>query len=79
MAEFSADDFDPYKNFKFRVKWDGRQVAGCSKISGLRRMTEVVTHREGAAPGRKSPGRTEYEAISLERSSRVDSRVVNAA
>ncbi len=35
MAEFSVNPtrFDPYKNFKFRIKWDGRHVAGVSKIS----------------------------------------------
>ncbi len=71
MAQFSvnAQRFDPYKNFKFRVKWDGRYVAGVSKVSALKRMTEVVKHREGGDPSssRKSPGRTEYEAITLER------------
>jgi phage tail-like protein len=61
--------FDPYKNFKFRVKWDARYVAGVSKVSALKRTTEVVKHREGGDPSstRKSPGRTEYEAITLER------------
>jgi phage tail-like protein len=60
---------DPYKNFKFRVKWDNRYVAGVSKVSPLKRTTEVVKHREGGDPSssRKSPGRTEYEAITLER------------
>jgi phage tail-like protein len=71
MAQFSVNThrFDPYKNFKFRVKWDGRYVAGVSKVGGLKRTTEVVKHREGGDPSstRKSPGRTEYEAISLER------------
>jgi phage tail-like protein len=71
MAQFSvnAQRFDPYKNFKFRVKWDGRYVAGISKVSALKRTTEVVKHREGGDPSssRKSPGRTEYEAITLER------------
>lgn len=71
MAEFSvnATRFDPYKNFKFRVKWDGRYVAGVSKVSALKRTTEVVKHRVGGDPSssRKSPGRTEYEAITLER------------
>ena len=42
--------FDPYKNFKFRVKWDGRYVAGVSKVSALKRTTEVVKHREGGDP-----------------------------
>ena len=61
--------FDPYKNFKFRVKWDGVYVAGISKVGMLKRTTEVVTHRAGGDPSssRKSPGRTEYEAITLER------------
>ena len=61
--------FDPYKNFKFRVKWDGRYVAGVSKVSALKRTTEVVKHREGGDPSssRKSPGRTKFEAITLER------------
>ena len=71
MAEFPANPtrFDPYKNFKFRLKWVGKYIAGVSKVSGLKRTTEVVTHREGGDPStsRKSPGRTEFEAITLER------------
>jgi phage tail-like protein len=71
MAQFSVNSqrFDPYKNFKFRVKWDGKYVAGVSKVGGLKRTTEVVKHREGGDPSstRKSPGRTEYEAVTLER------------
>lgn len=71
MAQFvvNAQRFDPYKNFKFRVRWDGRYVAGVSKVSALKRTTEVVKHREGGDPSssRKSPGRTEYEAVTLER------------
>jgi phage tail-like protein len=71
MAEFPVNPtrYDPYKNFKFRVKWDGQYVAGISKVSALRRTTDVVEHREGGDPStsRKSPGRTEYEAITLER------------
>jgi phage tail-like protein len=71
MTEFTVNPhrFDPYKNFKFRIKWDGKYVAGLSKMSALKRTTEVIKHREGGDPGtsRKSPGRTEYEAITLER------------
>jgi phage tail-like protein len=71
MAQFTVNPsrFDPYKNFKFRVKWDGRYVAGVSKVSALKRSTEVVEHREGGDPStsRKSPGRTEYEPVTLER------------
>ena len=73
MAQFSVNTqpqrFDPYKNFKFRVKWEGRYVAGISKVSALKRTTEVVEHREGGDPSlsRKSPGRTKFEPITLER------------
>ncbi|MFC0397351.1 phage tail protein [Paraburkholderia rhizosphaerae] len=71
MPQFTvnATRFDPYKNFKFRVKWDGRYVAGVSKCSALKRTTEVIEHREGGDPSspRKSPGRSKYEAITLER------------
>jgi phage tail-like protein len=71
MAQFTANPqrFDPYKNFKFRVKWDGKYVAGVSKVSGLKKTTEVVKHREGGDPSssRKSPARTEFDAITLER------------
>jgi phage tail-like protein len=63
--------YDPYKNFKFRVKWDGSQayVAGISKVSALKRTTEVVEHRCGGDPStsHKSPGRNKYDAITLER------------
>jgi phage tail-like protein len=71
MAEFTKKPlrYDPYKNFKFRVKWDGQYVAGVSKVTGLKRTTEVVKHREGGDPStsRKSPGRNEFDAITLER------------
>jgi phage tail-like protein len=71
MAQFNVNvhRFDPYKNFKFRVRWDGRDVAGISKVGALKRTTEVVEHREGGDPStsRRGPGRTKYEAITLER------------
>lgn len=63
--------FDPYRNFKFRIKFSDSQepIAGMSKVSPLKRTTEVVRHREGNDPSssRKSPGNTEYEAITFER------------
>ena len=71
MAQFSvnANRFDPYKNFKFRIKWVGKFVAGVAKVGGLKRTTEVVEHREGGDPStvRKSPGQSKFEAITLER------------
>jgi len=71
MAQFPANPtrLDPYKNFKFRLKWDNKYVAGCSKMSSLKRTTETIEHREGGDPStsHKSPGRSKYEPITLER------------
>ncbi|AIF82577.1 conserved hypothetical phage tail region protein [Candidatus Nitrososphaera evergladensis SR1] len=71
MAQFeiNAQRFDPYKNFKFRIKWDGKFVAGLSMMSALTRTTTSIEHREGGDPSmsRKSPGRTSYGAITLSR------------
>ena len=54
---------------KFQIMWDGRVVLGISKVGALKRTTEVVKHREGGenSTDHKSPGRTSYEAITLER------------
>lgn len=71
MAQFTvnATRFDPYKNFKFRLKMDGRLVAGISRISALRRTSEVIRHREGgdASNTRLSPGAVSFEPITIER------------
>lgn len=71
MAQFTvnATRFDPYKTFKFRLKWDGQYVAGLSKMSALKRTTEPVVHRDGSDPSheRKSPGKSTFEAVTLER------------
>jgi phage tail-like protein len=71
MPQFTinASRIDPYKNFKFLVKWDGRYVAGVSKVSTLKRSTEVIKHRDGGymSTSIKGPGRTEYDAVTIER------------
>jgi len=71
MPQFTVNThrFDPYKQFKFRVKWDGRTIAGIDKVSELKRSTEVICHREGGDPSslRRSPGITTYEPIMLTR------------
>jgi phage tail-like protein len=71
MAEFPVNPQrrDPYKNFKFRVKWDGKYVAGVSKVGALKRTTEVIEHRSGGDPSmsRKSPGRNKFDSLTLER------------
>lgn len=70
MVQFSVNGhrFDPYKNFKFRLQWDGVYVAGVSKVSPLKRTTEVVKHRSGGdANAVLAPGRTSYEPVTVER------------
>ena len=66
----NASRVDPYKTYKFRIKGpDGSYVAAVSKVSSLKRTTEVVEFREGGNPSttHKSPGQTKYDAITLER------------
>ena len=71
MAQFTVNTtrIDPYKNFKFRVVWDGQPVAGVSKVSGLKRTTEVVSHRDGGdlSTKRHSPGLSTFEPVTIER------------
>lgn len=70
-TEFPANPkrVDPYKNFKFKVIWDGKVVAAVSKVGALTRTTQTVKYREGGEPSLQhiSPGQTEYSAITLER------------
>ncbi len=69
QIDVNATRPDPYRNYRIRIRWDGRHVAGISRMSALKRTTEVVEHREGGDPGpsRLSPGRTSSEPITLER------------
>ena len=71
MAMFTANPrrIDPYKNYRFRVRWDGRVVAAVSKVSALKRTTEVVKHRQGNDPSTAHlmPAQSSFEAITLER------------
>jgi phage tail-like protein len=77
----NAHRVDPYKNFKFRVLWDGKTVLGISKVSSLKRTTELVRHREGGenSTDHKSPGRTSYDAVTMERGITHDAEFENWA
>lgn len=70
MPQFAVNTHrsDPYKAFKFRVKWEGEYVAGISKVSALKTSTEPIKFREGNDPKvqRLMPGQQSYEAITLE-------------
>jgi phage tail-like protein len=76
MTQFSVNThrFDPYRNFKFKIKWDNQYVAGLNKCSALKKTTEMVEWREGGDPStsRKLPGKTSYEAITLEQGTTHD-------
>ncbi|MFH1682045.1 MAG: phage tail protein [Candidatus Eisenbacteria bacterium] len=65
----NAYRYDPYKQFKFRVMWDGKYVPGVMYVSGLTRTTEVISSRKADSPStdRRSPGQTLYDPIVIER------------
>jgi len=72
MAQFTKNQrIDPYKNFRFRLFFEGRPepVAGVSKVSPLKRTTEVVSHRDGGdqSTQRHAPGASKFEPITFER------------
>ena len=69
MPKESCRPVDPYHGYTFRVRWDGRIVAGITKVSALKRSTQVVEYREGGNTGatRKLPGVTGFDPITLER------------
>jgi len=66
----------PYRNFKFRVYFEGKSeaVALVSKMSALKRTTEVVEWREGGVSNtvKKLCGKTKYEPITLEQGMSLD-------
>ncbi len=69
MAE--SNPILPFKNFRFVVYFAGstKPVAAVSKVSSLKRTTEVVSHRNGGdlSTPRHAPGATKFEPITLER------------
>jgi phage tail-like protein len=83
MSKFVVNPtrLDPYKTFKFRVKFDGRIVAGVSKVSGLKRTSEPLLQRDDSDPGaNREPGRqTKFEPITLERGVTHDSDFIDWA
>jgi phage tail-like protein len=64
----STNRFDPFRTFRFKVKWDNQYVAGLTKMGALKRSTEMVEFREAGEniTSRKLPGKTKYEAVTLE-------------
>lgn len=71
--------YDPYRKFKFLVKWDNTYVAGVSKVSALTKSVEAVDWRTGGDHNStaKVPGLTKYEPITLERGLCADTRFMD--
>jgi phage tail-like protein len=66
----NATRYDPYKNYRFLVYFgtSTTAVAGVSKVSALKRSSDVIDYKEGgSAIIRKGLGRTKYEPVTLER------------
>jgi len=85
MAEFSVNThrLDPYKNFKFRVKWDEdpgappTYCAGLQKCGGLKKTIAKIAWRSAGDVGsvtRQLTGTTEYQAIAMEQGVTHDTR-----
>lgn len=66
--------YDPYRNFKFLVKWDNEAIAAVSKVSALTKTIEVKDWRSGGLNNSvlKLPMATKYEPITLERGISAD-------
>jgi len=77
MADVNSKKVLPFRNFKFHVYFEGKKdpVALVSKMSALKRTTEVVDWRSGGDSNspRKLAGKTKYEPITLERGLSLDS------
>jgi phage tail-like protein len=71
----STNRFDPYRNFRFKVKWDNQYVAALTKMGALKRTTEMVEFREAGEniTSRKLPGKSSYTAVTLEAGVTYDS------
>ena len=69
-----ASSFDPYRTFKFRVRFGDKVVAAVTKVSALGRSVAPHELKEGGdllAP-RQNPGGVTYDDVVLERGLTLD-------
>jgi phage tail-like protein len=74
--------FDPYKSYRFLIYFglDTTPVAAVSKVSALKRSSDVIEYKDGGSPIiLKGLGRTKYEPITLERGLTYDTAFVDWA
>jgi phage tail-like protein len=60
---------DPYRNFNFRILFDGTEVAACRKMSALDATVNVVKFRAGnslSTVDEAMPGRVEFPPVTFE-------------
>lgn len=71
--------YDPYRKFKFLVRWNDQVVAAVSKVTALKKKVEAIDFRSGGDPNfvKKVPGLTSYEPITLERGISADPEFFN--
>jgi phage tail-like protein len=63
----NATRYIPYPTQKFTVEINGVVVMGCSKVSAVMRKTTPISFKAGGDPNtHKTPGRTEYDAVTIE-------------
>jgi phage tail-like protein len=78
----NTDRLDPYKSYRFLVFFgqSTTPVAAVSKVTGLKRSSDVIEYKEGGNPViLKGLGRTKYEPITLERGVTQDSTFLDWA
>ena len=78
----NTDRFDPYKSYRFQIFFglSTTPVAAVSKVTGLKRSSDVIEYKEGGNPVIvKGMGRTKYEPITLERGVTQDSSFLDWA
>lgn len=69
-----ASQFDPYRKFKFRIKFNNQPVAGLTKCSALTVSVESKEFRSGDMDSfkHKLPGMVSFEPITLEQGVTAD-------
>ena len=70
----TALTYDPYRKFKFLVKWEGQYVMAVHKVSSITKSIDAIDWRTGGDSnfGAKVPGLTKWEPITLERGLSAD-------
>src|ERR1041385_476565 len=70
----TALNYDPYRKFKFLVKWNNTVVMAVHKVSSITKSIDPIDWRTGGDSNfsAKVPGLTKWEPITLERGLSAD-------